>query len=156
MTLLARNPFRELDALRREVERAFEHFSGDYTPNPLFRSAFLPGRATRAYPMLNIGEDKDTVFVEALAPGLNTDTLEITVTDNRLQISGEKQPLSENIKPESFHRSERSAGRFVRMVELPSAVDREKVSADYTNGLLVIRLPKAEEAKPKQIEVKVQ
>ncbi|HOJ34636.1 MAG TPA: Hsp20/alpha crystallin family protein [Candidatus Hydrogenedentes bacterium] len=146
---------RELESLRREMERAFENFGADFGIHPWFRTAFLPGRAARAYPMLNISEDRDAVYVEALAPGLDTETLEISVLNNRLRIAGEKQALSKDIKPEAFHRSERSAGRFVRTIDLPTEVDAEKVTAEYKNGMLLITLPKAEAAKPKQITVKV-
>ncbi len=148
--------FRELESLRREVERAFEQFGSDFGVHPWFRAAFLPGRAARAYPMLNVSEDRDAVYVEALAPGLDTETLEISVLHNRLRIAGEKQALSKDIKPEAFHRNERSAGRFVRTLDLPTEVDADKVTAEYKNGLLLITIPKAEAAKPKQITVKVE
>lgn len=148
------NPFRELDALRREVEHAFESF-GVAGPRGRFRTAFLPGLAARAYPLLNMGDDKENIYVEALAPGLDPEKLEVSVVRNTLRIAGEKQALSGDIKSEAFHRNERSAGAFVRTIELPSEVDAAKVTADYKNGVLSIRLPKAEQAKPKQISVKV-
>jgi len=148
-------PLRELEALRREVERAFENYSGNRPGGPLWSSAFLPGRAARAYPLLNLSEDKDHVYVEALAPGIDPDSLEVTVLNNTLRLAGEKQAISEAIKPEAFHRSERSAGAFVRTVTLPAEVDGSKVEAGYRDGLLRISLPKAEAAKPKQISVTV-
>ncbi len=148
------NPFRELDALRREVERAFESF-GVAAPRGRFRTAFLPGLAARAYPLLNMSEDAENIYVDALAPGLEPEKLEVSVVRNTLRIAGEKQALSGDIKAEAFHRNERSAGAFVRTIELPTDVDAGKVAADYKNGLLSIRLPKAEQAKPKQISVKV-
>jgi len=70
-----------------------------------------------------------------------------------LTMAGEKQRLAAEIQPEAFHRSERAAGKFVRTVTLPSDVEHEQVRADYKNGLLVVTLPKAEKAKPKQIPV---
>lgn len=155
MTLSTWDTFRELDALRREVERAFEEF-GALTPRRTFRSAFLPGRAARGYPLVNVGEDSDNIYVSALAPGLDSDSLDISVTGNTLRMEGEKRPLAESISPESFHRNERSAGKFTRTIQLGADVNAGKVEADYTNGILSIRLPKAEEAKPKQINVSVQ
>jgi HSP20 family protein len=147
------NPIREMEALRREVERAFESFGveGGLRSLPLARS--LMGR--QAYPLVNVSEDKDNVYVEALAPGVDADTLEITVLRDTLRLAGEKQPLSAEIKPEAFHRNERTSGKFVRTVTLPVDVDGDKVSAEYKNGLLLVTLPKSEAAKPKQIAVKV-
>lgn len=147
------DPIRELEALRRQVERAFEDF-GTWR-RPFTRFAFLPGMSARTYPLMNVAEDKDNVYVEALAPGLNPDTLELSVLGDTLRVAGEKPPITEDVKPEAFHRNERSAGRFVRTLTLPVAVNNDKVSAEYKNGLLLLTLPKAEEAKPKQISVKV-
>jgi len=148
------DPFRELDALRREVERAFEDF-GDGR-RPYSRTSFLPGISARSYPLLNIAEDKDSVYIEALAPGLNPDSLEVSVLRDTLRIAGEKSAITSDIKPEAFHRKERGAGRFVRTVTLPVEVDGDKVKAEYKNGLLLLTLPKHEAAKPKQITVSVQ
>jgi HSP20 family protein len=135
------------------VERAFEDYRGGR--RPFSRTAFLPGLSARSYPLLNINEDKDTLYVEALAPGLAPESLDITVRDNVLRIAGEKPTVNPDIKAEAFHRNERSAGRFVRTLSLPTGVDPAKVKASYANGLLTITLPKAEEAKPRQIEVSV-
>jgi len=103
---------------------------------------------------MNISEDHDNFYIDALAPGLDPETLNVTVSGDQLTISGEKKPL-QNIKPESVHRSERSAGKFVRTLSLSVGVDREKVHANYADGVLSIMLPKMEAAKPKQIQVKV-
>jgi HSP20 family protein len=146
---------RDLEALRNEVERAFEGFGVGHWSFPFSRVSFLPGRSARDYPLVNVSEDQDHVYVEALAPGLNAENLEITVLKNALRIAGEKQALSEEIKPEAFHRNERSAGKFVRTIELPTEVQADNVAAEYKNGLLLVSLPKTEEAKPKQITVKV-
>ena len=149
------NWFDELSELRREVERAFEQCGRERWTRPFSRVSFLPGVAARAYPLLNISEDQDHVYVEALAPGVDPETLEITVQQDVLRIAGEKRPISENVKLEAFHRNERGAGKFVRTLTLNTAVDAAKVAADYQHGLLLITLPKAEAAKPKQIAVKV-
>lgn len=153
MALWNWDPVREMEALRREVDRVFNEFAG--WPSPLFRVAFLPGRAARQYPLINLSEDKDAYYVEALAPGVDPRSLNVTVVHNTLTISGEKRPPRDDIKPEAYHRAERAAGKFVRTIDLPSEVDESKVRADYKNGLLLITLPKAEEAKPRQIAVTV-
>jgi len=149
------DPFRELNSLRREVERAFETFGSEWRGLPFSRASFLPGRSGHSYPLMNISEDKDNVYVEALAPGVNPDSLEITVLRDVLRVAGEKQAISSDIKPEAFHRNERGNGAFVRTIKLPVEVNSESVKADYKNGLLLITLPKTEAAKPKQIAVTV-
>jgi HSP20 family protein len=147
------NPWQGLESLRHEVNRAFEDFG--FRTEPFSRSAFLPGRAARRYPLINLHEDRDQVYVEALAPGVDPASLQLTVVRNTLTITGEKRRVSGEVKPEAFHRSERATGKFVRSIELPVEVDENTVKADYKNGLLVVTLPKAEKARPKQINVQV-
>jgi HSP20 family protein len=147
------NPWNGMEALRREIDRAFENVG--FRTEPFFRTAFLPGRAARRYPLLNLHEDRNTLYIEALAPGIDSDSLELSMTHNVLTITGEKRRLPGNVEPEALHRSERAAGRFVRTVELPVEVDANQVQAQYTHGLLVITLPKAEAVRPRQISVHV-
>ncbi len=147
------NPWQTLETLRREIDRVFEEPS--VRREPFFRTAFLPGRAARQYPLLNLSEDKDAVYVEALAPGVDPSTLQVSVIGNTLNVVGEKRRVAGEVKPEAFHRSERATGKFVRHVELPVEVDEEKVEAQYNHGLLTVKLPKVEKAKPKQITVQV-
>lgn len=147
------NPFQEMEALRREIDRAFENFG--FRAGPTFRAAFLPGRAAREYPLCNVHEDQDTIYVEALAPGLDPASVNVTVVRNTLTLAGEKQRVADEVKPEAFHRSERAAGKFTRGIELPVEVDENRVKAEYKNGLLLVTLPKAEKAKPRQIQVQV-
>jgi len=146
------NAFRELDALHREINRMFE----DVWPyeRRLTRSSFLPGLSARKYPMVNVFEDPEAVHVEALAPGLDTKSLEVNVRNNTLIISGEKKPVS-GVKSEAYHRNERATGKFVRTIQLGNYVDEDKVSARYIDGILSVSLPKSEKAKPRQIPIKV-
>ena len=148
-----RNLWNGMEALRREIDRAFENVG--FRTEPFFRTAFLPGQAARRYPLINLHEDRNTLYVEALAPGIDPDSLELSMTRNVLTIAGEKRRLPGDVEPEALHRSERAAGRFVRTVELPVEVDANQVQAQYTHGLLVVTLPKAEEVRPKQISVHV-
>jgi HSP20 family protein len=147
------NPWQGLESLRHEVNRAFEDFG--FRTEPSSRSAFLPGRAARRYPLINLHEDRDQVYIEALAPGVDPASLQLTVVRNTLTITGEKRRVPGEVKPEAFHRSERATGKFVRSIELPVEVDENTVKADYQNGLLVVTLPKTEKARPKQINVQV-
>ncbi len=145
----------EVETLRRDLERALESHGVDRWTRPFSRFSFLPGVSARTYPLMNLGEDTDNFYIEALAPGVDPDSLEISVVDNTLRVAGEKRPISEDVGIEAFHRNERSAGRFVRTLRLDVPVDQDKITAEYKNGLLLITLPKAEAAKPKQISVKV-
>lgn len=146
------NFFADTEALRQEIDRAFEDFGLGRAPSR--RVAFLPGREPRRYPLINLLEDKDNVYVEALTPGVDPQSMNVTAMQNRLTLSGEKAGVGD-IKPEAFHRNERASGKFVRTVDLPVEIDEAKIQAEYKNGILVVTLPKAEKAKPKQIRVKV-
>jgi HSP20 family protein len=142
---------------RHDIDRAFAQMGcrNGAGNGHTFPTAFLPGRAARAYPLVNVSEDADALYVTALAPGLDPAAVRVTVQDDRLTITGEKPRVAEEIQPEAVHRSERAAGPFVRTVTLPIDVEHAQVQADYTNGLLIVTLPKAEKAKPKQIAVSV-
>lgn len=147
------DPFREMEALRREFDRAFS--SAQSNSGESFATAFLPGRAARAYPLLNLSEDKDNLYVQALAPGLDPQTLNVTMQRNSLTITGEKL-APQGVNPETYHRSERAGGKFARSIELPVEVDSDRIQARYQDGLLAITLPKSEAARPRQIAVAVQ
>lgn len=146
------NTFRELDAIRREIERALAETEGAGRPG---RLAFLPGRSARAYPLVNVSDDANCIYVQALAPGVNPESLDINITRNQLTISGEKT-ATPGVKPEAYHRCERATARFVRSLDLPSEVNADAITAAYANGILRITLPKAEAAKPRRIAVSVE
>ena len=155
MSLLSLDLFEDMERMRGEIDRILGDDRVSGWTLPFSRISFLPGRALRSYPLLNIGEDAENVYIHALAPGVEPDTLNVSVTGNQLIISGEKTALPEEVKPEGIHRSERSSGQFVRSIALSSAVDREKVQANYRDGVIKIVLPKREDAKPKQVLVSV-
>ncbi len=146
-------PFQGLDAVRREMERVFDQF--DPQRKLWNRVPFLPGAAGRISPLINLSEDKDSIRVEMLAPGLDPGSIDVSVLRDQLRVSGVKSPLTKEIKPEAFHRSERGSGSFTRVIALPAEVDGDKVKAEYKNGLLLLTLPKHEQAKPRQITVSV-
>ncbi len=144
--------FAEMDALRRELDRRFSESWPRYRRAP--RVAFLPGRGARQYPLVNLSEDEQNVYVEALAPGVDPKSLYLSVMQGALTIKGEKPGLAQ-VSAEAYHRNERAAGRFVRTVDLPVEVDAGRVSADYRNGLLLVTLPKSEAARPRQVPISV-
>ncbi len=153
--MLARDLFREMDALRHEIDRAFQDFDKSWAHGGRSRIGFLPGRSARSYPLINLTEDENGLMLEALAPGIDPENLSVAIQGNTLTIAGEKKAVHPDVKVEAFHRNERAAGRFVRNIELPVPIDAEKISADYRQGILHITLPKSVEAKPKRIEVNV-
>src|SRR5438874_11104442 len=105
------SPWQTLEALRRELDRVFEETGA--RNEPFFRTAFLPGRAARRYPLTNLYEDKDAVYLEALAPGVDPATLDWSVVGNTLSITGENRRVAGDVKQEAFHRSGRSTCKYV-------------------------------------------
>src|SRR5262249_60266999 len=106
------NPWQTLEALRREIDRVFD--DNGSRSEPFFRTAFLPGRAARRYPLINLYEDKEAVYVEALAPGVDPSTLNLNVQGNTLSISGEKRRAGGGGEPETFPRGGKATGAIRR------------------------------------------
>lgn len=107
-------------------------------------------------PPVDIVESKDGLIVKAEVPGLEKDSFKVSVEDNVLTISGEKKmEYDETDKDKNYHRVERVYGSFSRSFTLPNTVDVKKVNAKYRNGVLEVKLPKNEEAKPKEIEIDI-
>ncbi len=123
--------------------------------NRLFGLATRPAESFGDWsPALDAFEDKDKYTVSIEVPGLKKEDLNVTVHDGVLTISGERK-TEKDVKEGTVHRTERYYGKFSRSVSLPAAVRADKVSAAYKDGVLTVEVPKAEEAKPKTIEVKV-
>ena len=131
----------EFSRLRDDMGRVFERGNEPRSADAI------------TYPALNLWEDEENLFVDAELPGLELNDVEIFVNGaDQLTIQGErKRPNGEK---GTWHRQECGYGKFSRMVQLPSDVDAERVSAAYTEGVLTITLPKQEEAKPRRIRVK--
>lgn len=105
-------------------------------------------------PTLDVHEDKDKFTVNLELPGLKREDINVHLEDGCLVISGERK--SETVSEDTeVHRQERYYGKFARALTLPTAVSADKVKAAYKDGILSVTLPKAEEAKPKQIDVAV-
>lgn len=132
--------------MAREMDRVF---------NTLFcGQAHNSGEADGFSPRVNIVENEDDVSLTFEVPGLEKAEISVTVTEGVLTVTGErKAEAAENGK--NFVRNEFSYGKFSRSFTLPDNYDAAKVAADYKNGLLVVSLPRKEETKPKEIEVKV-
>jgi HSP20 family protein len=103
-------------------------------------------------PAVDIFENGDDLVIRAEIPGVDKDEVDISVRNNSLTLRGERKREQE-IDDDNAYRLERSYGNFVRSFSLPRTVDSSRISAKYSNGVLDIILPKAEEAKPKKIEI---
>ena len=109
----------------------------------------------RWVPPVDIFQDGDKeIVLKAEVPDMSREDIDITVENGTLTIKGEKK-ITTDVKEEQFHRIERRYGSFSRSFSLPRTVDATKVGADYKNGVLTVRLPLREDAKPRQIKVEV-
>jgi HSP20 family protein len=131
-----------LTNMRAEMDRVFESTVGSFSESP--------APLSRWNPAVNVYQDKDRFTVVVELPGLKKEEIEISLHDDTLTIAGERK--REESSEQEFL-TERLYGKFQRSLTLPTAVDAQKVKATYKDGLLQVVLPKAEEAKPKQIEV---
>ena len=143
--------FKEMDQLLREINGLFNgHHRGR-----LFGPAFEPGLGLRQYPKINLRDDADNVYVEALLPGVEPDSIDMNVLGNTLTLGGERPTVDEPDGNCTWHRRERGNGKFMRTIELPVEIVADKVKAECRNGLLRVTMPKAATAKPKKISVKI-
>ena len=159
MTIVRWNPLRDVTEwhpvsdlasevvnMQREIDRMFDRFRGgmsDSGPEP-----------QNWMPAVDILERENEFQLRLELPGVRKEDVKITVNNDVLTIRGEKKMETEK-KGDNYHRLERSFGTFQRSFTLPGTVSSEKIEASYDNGILHLTLPKIEEAKPKEIEVKV-
>ena len=113
-----------------------------------------PRTSRRWSPAVDILETENELVVKADLPDVGLENIDVRVENQTLSIKGERR-FEEDASVQGYHRIERSYGSFVRSFAVPNSVDTEKVSADYKNGVLTVKLPKKEAAKPKQIRVEV-
>jgi HSP20 family protein len=139
---------KELSALQGRVNRVLEDTFG----TPLHR-AEQPGAGTWA-PAVDIFETASEIVLKAEVPGIARDQVHVEVDDGVLSLRGERK-FEKEVKEENYHRVERVYGAFHRSFTLPDSVDPEKVRAELRDGVLEVHLGKREQAKPRQIQVKV-
>lgn len=138
-------PFTQLNRLRDEINRFFEE--------PFSLLAPATGLLEGWVPNVDIYEDKDNITLKAELPGMKKEEIDVSLVGDTLVISGERKEEEESQSSESY-RAERFFGRFQRSITLPHPVDSGKIQAAYKDGVLTVTLPKSEEAKRKQIEIK--
>jgi HSP20 family protein len=137
-------PFNELVSLRDAMDRLFEE------------SIVRPRSTLNTLadgPAVDMYETKDDVVVKASVPGVKAEDIDVSVVGDILTIKGEFKQ-EDNVDKENYHRRERRFGSFARTLTLPATVDVDKASAEFEQGVLKLTLPKAEEVKPKTIEIK--
>lgn len=142
MTLVRWNPVRDLASM--EIDRLNRMFDDFY------------GNARAWVPAVDVYETNAHEFViKAELPEMKKDDIAVTFEQNVLTIAGERKPSFEDDNG-TYHRSERGNGRFSRSFTLPATVDGTRISAGYKDGVLTVRIPQREEAKPKQINVELE
>ncbi|MBI5286337.1 MAG: Hsp20/alpha crystallin family protein [Deltaproteobacteria bacterium] len=149
MALFKWDPFRDLLSIQERMNRLFDE--------TLARTRAGGEELVKGVwsPAVDIYETDEAIVLKAELPGINKEDVIIEVKDNTLLLKGERR-FEKDVKEENYHRMERSYGVFQRVFALPGTVDKEKVNARYKDGVLEIALPKIQEAKPKQIKIKVE
>jgi len=147
MELVRWEPFNGVDKFHSRMSEFFEDVFG------------RPQRASSVqngvwYPRVDISESKDSYLIRAEVPGMKKEDFSLEVKDNTLTLSGEKK-FEQPTQGVEYRRVERVAGKFVRSFTLPELVKHDAIKATYQDGILEIQVPKAEAAKPKQIEITV-
>jgi HSP20 family protein len=148
MAIVRFDPFRDLAQMQDRINRIFGEAYRRSDGDDMLKG----GDWT---PPVDIYENKDhEIVLRAELPGLKREDIDIRVENSTLTLRGERKQEKE-VSKESYHRVERAYGIFTRSFSLPSTVDTEKVSAAFADGILTVKLPTREEAKPRQIQVQV-
>jgi len=145
MTMERWEPFSEMLSLRDAMNRLLEE------------SFVRPSLATRSMPggmslPVDLRETEDQYVLEAALPGVKPEDIEVSVQGNHISIRGEVKQEQER-KGERYHVRERRVGQFQRSIALPNTIQADRVSCDFKNGVLTVTLPKAEEARPRRIQI---
>jgi HSP20 family protein len=144
MALIRWQPFREIDALQREMNRLFDSLTADMTS--LSNQAFMPAA--------ELHETADAIHLKLEVPGIDTKDLDIQVSADAVSVSGERKSEFTS-EDKGVKRTEFRYGRFQRVFQLPARIQNDHVTADYKDGILTITLPKAEGEKTKVVKVNV-
>jgi HSP20 family protein len=142
------DPFEDLARIQREVNRLFDDSSRSGT-----RQGGAEAASTRTWaPAVDIFEDANEIVFRVELPGIKQDDIDIEVSNDTLTIKGERH-FEDAERKDGFIRVERAYGKFQRSFSIPIPVDQDKIQASYRDGLLEVKLPKAEAIKPKKVQV---
>ena len=150
MAVIRWEPVREVASLQTEMNRVFDAFFGDGAANGGSREPAL----RRWVPAMDLAETEDAFVLRADLPGVSQEDVNIELEDTVLTVSGERK-TDHDSKGEGFYRVERAFGSFSRSLTLPKGIDPEAVAAQFTDGVLEVRIPKPEERKPRRVEIGV-
>ena len=145
MALIRWQPFQEMNALQRDMNRLFDSLA-PMSQETMMKSAFAPPA--------EMEETKDAFQIKLELPGMDPNDLDVQVTREAIAISGERKSESKS-EENGITRSEFRYGRFSRTIPLPTRIDNTNVQSDYKDGILTLSLPKAEEEKNKVVKVNV-
>jgi HSP20 family protein len=152
MVMLTRwNPATDTANLSQRMERLFDEMMG----RGLWRGSEERPLRGSWVPAINILEREESMVITADLPGLKAEDVEVTVEEGTLSIRGERK-LEEASEGETYHRVERLYGMFERTFTLPNSVNVDKIEARFSNGEMVLTLPKREESKPRSVKIKVE
>jgi HSP20 family protein len=139
------NPFNELLRLQQELEGLLNRPASDLSFGP---------SAAGVYPPVNVFRNKEgDLVIRAELPGVKAEDIDVNCEARRLTISGERKPETDG--KAAYHRRERPSGKFSRAIHLPADLDVEHAEARFQNGVMTLRIPRAQAAKPRQIAVQV-
>jgi|SRR5919204_5822806 HSP20 family protein len=144
MALVRWDPARELDSLQSEFNRLFDSVLGN--------SGRTDVRTRRWMPAMDLLETEDNLVLKADLPGLTREDVNIEVKDDVLTISGERRAEHQE-KSDGYYRVERAFGHFSRSLTLPQGVAADAIDADFSDGVLEVRIPKPEERKPHRVAI---
>jgi HSP20 family protein len=144
MAIVRWDPTREIDSLQSEFNRLFDSFLGNGGRTDV--------RARRWVPAMDLVETEDSLVLKADLPGLTKEDVSIEVKDDVLTVAGERKAEHEE-KADGYYRVERAFGSFSRSLTLPHGIDADSINADFTDGVLEVRIPKPEERKPRRISI---
>ena len=153
MSLIKFNPVRDLLSVEREFQKFFSDFENRFG-FPSHRESSAELESAVWTPMTDVYEDKDGYKLQLDLPGLKKEDVKISYANGQLKISGERKEQTED-KNGKYHRVERTFGKFYRSFTLPDKIREGEIEAEFKDGQLSISIPKAEEAKPKELEIKV-
>jgi HSP20 family protein len=140
MSIVRFDPFRDITSFRDDINRLFARTLGEGVTNQAWT------------PAVDVFETKDAIVLKAELPGLRTEDVDVEIDDNVLTVSGERT-FTDTVEEGHYYRLERNYGRFSRSLTLPQGIRADEVSATFADGVLEVRVPKAEEAKPRKVAI---